>query len=471
MTSIACPLSLNSRRHSTHWALIDGKRRLNYSQLNAAVERTRRNLLAQGIKAGERVALLTDKTAEAIVLLLALWRNRTVSVLPNRYLSAPALARQLKKVGTSKRIQRADVRSLVDLNITTIPEIKPFRYAAEADLAIVFTSGTSQAPKPALLSFANLYYNAKGANEHIPVNASATWLLSLPIYHVGGLGIIFRCLLGGAAIFVSRSNSSIEKDIQQERITHISLVPTQLHQLLANKKNILALKKMKCILLGGAPMPKALLKRALALNLPLYASYGCTEMASQIATTNVIRKNTKHPLSASILPYRRVRLSKSGEILVKGRTLFKGYQRSNALDTGRGKDGWFPTGDLGQLTEKGELIVLGRKDNLMISGGENIQPEEIEGHLSSLGLGRSCVIARKDRLFGERPVAFIESSGKRKISLINVRKRLLKRAEKFKVPDEWYYWPQELSQSPLKTPRHELQQFYLNHKNKLRPIN
>lgn len=470
MKTIACPLSINNRRHPKRLALIDGKQQLNCARLNALVELTRRKLSSGGIKAGERVAVVTDKSIETIVLLLALWRNRSVSVLPNMYLSGSALNRQLKEIGVSKRIRRADRRALIELKTSTDAKTKPARFSSNQDLAIVLTSGTTHAPKPALLSFANFYYNAKGANAHIPLGPSDTWLLSLPIYHVGGLGIIFRCLLAGATVFVSRSNASIENEIQRERITHISLVPTQLHQLLANKKNIAALRKMKCILLGGAPMPEPLLKAAIKLNLPIYASYGCTEMASQIATTHKIDRRTKLPLSAPILPYRRVRIAKDGEILVKGQTLFKGYWRSGSMDKRRDENGWFPTGDLGKMNEKVELIVLGRKDNLLISGGENIQPEEIEDHLSALGFGRACVIARKDRIFGERPVAFIETPPNKKFSLEQLRERLLKRTEKFKVPDEWYHWPMKKNSPALKAPRHALKTIYKRNKNKLKPI-
>ncbi len=272
----------------------------------------------------------------------------------------------------------------------------------------LLTSGSTGRPKIAQLTQENLYYSALGAVEYFGLNESDRFLLSLPYFHVGGLAIIWRALLSGGTLVIPQTKN-LSKEIIREKITRVSLVPQQLMQG--------DFPTLRTVLLGGQAMPNHLG----SYNLPLYVSYGMTEMGSVIAAAPWNRE-----LYVEVLPYRKVRIV-DGEIFVSGKTLFAGY-------LGEEKPGeWFATKDLGHLTEKG-LQIAGRKDRLFISGGENIQPEEIETALLSLPeIKRARVIPRSNEKYGERPIAFLDP-----FPVPNLEKRLESLLARFKIPDAFF---------------------------------
>lgn len=177
-------------------------------------------------------------------------------------------------------------------------------------------------------------------------------------------------------------------------------------------------------------------------------TYGLTEMGSQVATT---QKNQTKP---RVLKYRSLKISNDGEILVRGQTLFKGYFIKAKIVRALDKNGWFHTGDLGSYSKKEGLKVLGRKDNMFISGGENIYPEEIERALLNTGLVKQAVVIPvKDAEFGFRPVAFIsyrhcEEGVKRLTRQSQLQKALANVLPSFKIPDKFYKLPDQKSLKP-----------------------
>ncbi|HEX6708928.1 MAG TPA: hypothetical protein VF068_01235, partial [Rubrobacter sp.] len=184
--------------------------------------------------------------------------------------------------------------------------------------------------------------------------------------------------------------------------------------------------------------PAYLVDEALARGLPIHTSYGLTEMASQVTTTPPGAAPEVLRTAGRVLPNREVSISGEGEILVRGETLFAGYvEVDRPLDTG----GWFHTGDLGELDEEGYLRVRGRRDNLFISGGENVQPEEIEEVLCRLeGIDEAVVVPVPDDEFGARPVAFVRTNG---VALESeyVAQSLKTVLPRFKIPISFHPWP------------------------------
>jgi O-succinylbenzoic acid--CoA ligase len=164
-------------------------------------------------------------------------------------------------------------------------------------------------------------------------------------------------------------------------------------------------------------------------------------MSSQVVTGKPVDAKTP---CAKVLPYRQMRIASDGEILVKGETLFKGYGTGTRLHLPLTSDGWFQTGDLGVVDAKGCLTVLGRKDNMFISGGENIQPEEIEKALLAIkGVEQAVVVPKEDKEFGYRPVAFVKFHGQA-IDPAHLTDILKKELPRFKIPDIFYPWPKGL---------------------------
>jgi len=280
------------------------------------------------------------------------------------------------------------------------PEPKPptpWNWREEQIGTMLFTSGTTDRPKIACHTLGNHIHSALGIFSEIPLGPEDRWHLSLPLHHVAGIAILFRCYLSGASILLSPDLSYA---------THISLVPTQLGRLKENR--------FKVILLGGAPISPD------HISGNIFESYGMTEMSSTIA------------LSGRVLPHRLVKIE-NGEIHVQGKTLFSGYLGHPPVE------GWFPTGDLGYFDAANQLHFTGRKDSLFISGGENIQPEEIEKHLKTLPqIIEAVVVGAPDPEFGKKPVAFLQPLC---YTQAEVEILLKEKLPKFKIPVRLYPMP------------------------------
>ena len=221
-------------------------------------------------------------------------------------------------------------------------------------------------------------------------------------------------------------------------------MPTQLYRLLDERGTQKILHNLKAILLGGAPVADTLITRASRVHLPLYLTYGLTEMASQVTTTNrliYIGKLNFHN-AGKVLKYRRLKINPDGEILVKGHTLFRGYVEKKRIYKSLDRQGWFYTGDLGKMDSRRNLVVLGRKDNMFISGGENIYPEEIERYLKEInGISDAVVVPVPDKEFGQRPAAFIKVERGNKNNDQKLRSFLETKLPRFKIPVKFFLWP------------------------------
>ncbi len=278
---------------------------------------------------------------------------------------------------------------------------------------LLATSGSTGIAKMAHLTLENLDCMAKFPHPDLHLTPNDSYLLSVPLYHISGLSVIYRCHMSGAAIIYPGSGKDHE-------VTHVSFVPTQLKRFLQNPS---IYPKLKAILLGGASIPIELCMKAYQLGLPLYITYGMTEMTSQIATTEFDPK--KGIVFGDPLPEREIKIV-DGEIHVRGKTLFQGYYKTETPFI----DGWFPTKDLGIIHPNG-LELIGRKDRMLISGGENIHPEELElTLLSHPQIIRAKVSHREDSEYGQRPIARVISE----LSNEAIRSYLLERLPKFKVP-------------------------------------
>ncbi|MDP6559742.1 MAG: o-succinylbenzoate--CoA ligase, partial [Candidatus Binatia bacterium] len=359
-----------------------------------------------------------------LVLLLSLFRIGGVACPLNNRIPPRGLQGHLETIACSKIVSSGmrfsailpgtislDLDDLVGQEQSGQEHCPEDAIPLERPATTVITSGSSGKPKAALLTYGNLFYNAKGSSLNIHLEPGDRWLLNLPLYHVGGLGILFRCLINGAAVVMPEPDEGLETSIFRHNVTHLSVVPTQLFRLLRDLENVKRLLSLKAVLVGGAPIPAPWLKKTFDKGLPVYTSYGLTEMSSQVTTTRADAPNEKRFTSGMTLRYAQLRIGPKSEILVRGETLFLGYVEGDQVRLPVDSEGWFATGDLGRLDADGYLTVLGRKDNMFISGGENIQPEEIEAALVELpSVAQALVVPVSDEEFGHRPVAFIRST-------------------------------------------------------------
>src|SRR5215211_7437820 len=380
--SVPCPLRAAALAVPDAAALVGARGAISYGELDRMVSAAALRL--GGPEPGSRVALYLPKDERYVVLVLALIRAGHVACPVSDRLPPRGVVPLLERAACSALISEdEELLQMAGADLLRLmPEVllregeqraEPMDIPQDRPATIIFTSGSTGVPKAALHTFGNHYRSALGSNANITLRSGDRWLHSLPLSHVGGLSILFRCLLAGATIALPKHGTPIGEAIARLGATHVSLVSTQLLRLLREEDDLSALE---AVLMGGGPVSASLIDEAVTRGLPIHTSYGLTEMASQVTTTPPGASSDELHTSGRVLPNREVSISEGGEILVRGKTLFAGYVERESIDRPLDKDGWFHTGDLGAQGEDDYLRVLGRRDNLFISGGENIQPEE-----------------------------------------------------------------------------------------------
>ncbi len=298
------------------------------------------------------------------------------------------------------------------------------------------TSGSTGAPKQVVATLRQHLESARASQANLPLRPGDRWLLSLPLYHVGGVAIVARTVLAGAAVV----RSDLPPDGALRRVTHLSVVPTQLRRLLSTAEGRAAARRLSAILLGGARPPPALVARARGLGLPIHATYGCTEAGSQISTTP--HDATQEDLSTAGWPLEHVevRVADDDRLWVRGTSVIG----DSSLG---GEGGWLRTGDAGRFDDDGRLVVLGRADEVIISGGENIHPAEIErALLAAPGVRDARVVGVPDDDYGERPVAFVLGDP----DPVALHATLDARLPRFKHPVLTLPWPEVTGLKPVR---------------------
>lgn len=421
-------------------ALVCGAERLSYLALHQRALALAQRLQAAGVQADEPVGLLLDSGVDLAVACHALRYCGAVLLPLNARLSAvewgyqlgAAGARWLLHAAADERGQAARAAAATPpaalalaadqrLQVLGRPGALPLRSARDAGLlrgasALLFTSGTSGRPKGVVLGPENLLASAAAAASLLAVGASDRWLACLPLYHIGGLALLFRSCLAGGTLLLHRGfrADAVLRDLRAQRVTQLSLVATMLSGILAEGGGQRAPPGLRCVLLGGGPAPEGLLERALALGFPVAPTYGLTEAASQVATRPP--GDDRRPLAGRLqpLPGVAVRIvadaggaaaapGQAGEIWLRGANVMRGYLGHAARQPG----GWLHTGDLGALDEQGLLHVLDRRDDLIVSGGENVYPAEVEAVLEQHpAVAEAGVIGLPDARYGARPVAY-----------------------------------------------------------------
>lgn len=288
----------------------------------------------------------------------------------------------------------------------TLPLSTPFVQPDIDDNLLATLIETSSSAKIACHFFKSHRISAQITIEALNLKPDDAYCLSLPLFHISGIALFLRCFTAGARLLFPE---------EKHLATHISMVPTQLYRLRE------PLPKLKCLLVGGAPLPKTL-----PTSYPIYATYGMTECASMAA------------LNTTFLPHIEWKIASDGELFLRGPSLLYKYWDQEP----RQSDEWFATRDIAHFD--GKLQILGRKDRQFISGGENIQPEEIEKALLDIPhVIEARVEPVPDAEFGMRPIAQIYSE--ESLSPESIQEKLEETLPRFKIPSNI-----EVSAKPLK---------------------
>lgn len=486
-----CPVRHHRLRSPEQIAIRAPRQVLTYRQLDRQLMAIQQQLTASGLRSGDHLASIGANSLALILLAWGCLRAGLVFCPLNPRQPLTQLRTQLQQLdakacwlapgwhpaaadcGTSVADGVADLLwpcplMPLDLELTPSGSDPGADTDADADAEawldprqlsnLILTSGSSGAPKAVAHTLAAHWASAEGSAQAIPLHPGDGWLLSLPLFHVGGYAIPWRCFLAGASLVLPDPDCSLSEHLLGGSITHISLVPTQLYRLLQTPGFSLSQTRLRHLLLGGAPIPQALVAACQAQGLTPQVSYGLSEMATQVCTRYAAAN------SAAVgkpLPGRELTLM-AGEICVRGATLFSGYYRAGALEPALDAEGWFHTGDLGAVTANGDLLVLGRRDNRFISGGENIQPELIEqALLQHSAVQQALVVPLADAEWGMTPVAFIDwqpnlnEASDSEQALTELGPWLRQRLAPHLIPRHWLPWPRQAS-AGLKPSRQQL---------------
>ncbi|NDL69175.1 AMP-binding protein [Vreelandella alkaliphila] len=437
-----CPIHYWAKEAPEHIAIDAGSVRISYRTLNRRVASLAQQLAHDGFVTGDRLVVPAKGALESLLLAWACLRAGVIFCPLNPAFPVP------QQVGLAKRLRAGRVCQ-TESDHHDSSELTPITldFLAEADVGeapvlegsqlcnTIFTSGSSGTPKAVLHRVANHLASARGSASFIPLDQNSGWLLSLPLFHIGGYAIPFRVFMAGGRVILDDDPKTLPARLEQQSITHLSLVPTQLWRLL--RAGFTPQRtQLRELLLGGAAIPAPLVAQMTSLGLTPKVSYGLSEMASQVCTGIPTAPGVVgRPLLGSDVSV------VDGEIQVRGETLFCGYLNDGEIDPALNDQGWFATRDKGHFTTDGALVVEGRLDNGFISGGENIQPESIEQRLvDHPSIAQALVVPVSHPEWGERPVAFVDWHGEA-VTQQALKAWVGEALPGFMVPDAWLAWP------------------------------
>jgi len=286
---------------------------------------------------------------------------------------------------------------------------------------IITTSGSEGRPRPVLLGDAQLDAAAGAANSLLGLEPGDLWLNCLPLYHIGGQSILWRCARAAAGLLLHDgfTAEAVADDLRRFPVTHVSLVPAMLARLL--ELGIRPPAGLRSALIGGAALSRPLYERAVAAGWPLCPSYGMSETAAQFATHTPADGPWHEGLVGRPMPGHQVRIGGDGRIHLRGPQVMPGYLDGGGVDA----DGWLTTGDLGSIDANGRLTITGRADDMLISGGCNIHPLDVESCLAACpGVRDVAVTGLPDPVWGDLIVALVVGSTGKDSILAHARRHL-----------------------------------------------
>ncbi|MFC7045820.1 o-succinylbenzoate--CoA ligase [Halobacteriaceae archaeon GCM10025711] len=411
-----------------------------FADLDAAVEETAGSLAGLGVEAGDHVGVLMETRPAFVRLVFAVQRVGAVLVPLNARLAVPELAAQRDAADLTALVCEADTEAdaaaaagpvpVVSVDdpdhdaVATLDDTEPglvddVAWSLDDVQAIMFTSGTTGDPKAVTLTAGNFLASAGASAVRLGVLPDDRWLLCLSMYHMGGLSVVLRSVLYGTTVVLQREfdESAVRDAVAAFDVTGVSLVPTMLDRVLDAGDGPLA-DSLRFVLLGGAPASTDLLERCAAHDVPVCPTYGMTETASQVATARPDEAfdhpgTVGRPLFATDvtvvgedgLP---VPTGETGELVVSGPTVTPGYYADPEATADATGEYGFRTGDIGYRDHAGRLWVLNRREDRIVTGGENVHPGEVADVLREHPDVREvAVVGVEDPEWGERVAALV----------------------------------------------------------------
>ncbi len=411
-------------------ALIAENVRWSFAELDRHVDAATQAVRRRGVAPGQHVGVRAPNGPGFVLAVHTLMRLGAVLVPINTRLTQAEVDWQARDAELSLLLDESAI-----LNLLEIKEDGGERPVRDFDLAaphsILYTSGTTGRPKGAILTYANHWWSAIASALNLGLHADDRWLACLPLFHVGGLSILLRTVIYGttAVVHARFEPALVNQAIDEQGVSIVSVVSTMLDRMLVQRGGRAFPPTLRCVLLGGGPAPLALLERAVQARAPVVQTYGLTETASQVVTLAPEDAITRIGSAGKPLMGSQIRIEADGEICILGPTVSPGYLHRPP------REGWLHTGDLGYLDADGYLTVLDRRDDLIVSGGENVYPAEVEAALlAHPAVEEAGVFGEADAEWGSRVAAAVKLHLGRLISADELTAFCRQRLAGYKVP-------------------------------------
>jgi O-succinylbenzoic acid--CoA ligase len=459
------PVQFWARAQPDRVALQSARSTWTYAMLDQAVWASADALLGRGLGSGEHLSLEFDPT-DALHFAVTFHALHRVGLLP-----VPIGAQATVAERQAQR-ERAQVEFTLTADDLTLEEPKPnatpkssakpkpspepepevdenalLTRRLDAPAAVCFTSGTSGEPRAAILTHGNFLWSAIASARNLGVLADDLWLCCLPLHHVGGLSILTRSAAYGTGVLIHERfvPEAVNEAIDRDGVTLTSLVPTMLRRLLAARRGRPFPARLRAALIGGGPAAPDLLEEATALRLRALPTYGLTEATSQVTTLSLDDWPNGLDTAGRPIPYTRVEIRNDddrpvgpgveGEIVVRGPTIMAGYLGDPPATAEALAGRWLRTGDVGTWDRGGRLIVLDRREDRIVTGGENVSPSEVErALLSHPAVEGACVVAIPSGEWGQEVAAAVELKPGGAATLEEMRAHMAATLSGFKLP-------------------------------------
>jgi long-chain acyl-CoA synthetase len=441
-------------------AVADDNVELNNTQFLDAVRRASATLQDHGVGPGDVVAIMLPNQASFVVSMFAAWRLGAAVTPISPTLVPTEISYQIEDAAAKVLIVDrpldfdAPVRAVLqtaDLSSVNEAKVEPPAVSDDALALLIYTSGTTGRPKGVMLDHANLNAMCRMALDSFDMSRSDHSLLILPLFHVNGIvvSVLSPLLAGGRTTIAGRFSPTTFFDrVERSRATYFSAVPT-IYTMLADLPADVKLdtSSIRFAICGAAPASVELLtKFENRYGIPLIEGYGLSE-GSCASTVNPLNGPRKPGTVGIALPGQQIRIvdasdvdvpdGEAGEVLIKGPNVMRGYLNRPEETARTIVDGWLHTGDVGRFDEDGYLVLVDRAKDMIIRGGENIYPKEIESVVYQLPeIAEAAVVGRANPIYGEEPVLFVSLNSGADISSDRIHEHLCESLSKFKRPVE-----------------------------------